>query len=123
MLTQKSHNKRNHKRNIIWFNPPFSENVSTKIDKYFLNVLNKHFSKNHHFHKFFNRNGVKVSYSCTKNMKTIISNHNKNSLGKKSSINTSTCNCRNKEACPLNGQCQIGEVISYILLLFLIFYF
>ena len=30
------HNKRNHKRNIIWFNPPFSRNISTKIGKYFL---------------------------------------------------------------------------------------
>ena len=29
------HNKRNHERNIIWFNPPFSRNVSTKIGKYF----------------------------------------------------------------------------------------
>ena len=26
-------------------------------------------------------------------------------------IDTSTCNCRNKEDCPLNGQCQIGEVV------------
>ena len=44
-------------------------------------------------------------------MKTIINNHNKNILGKKPSINTSTCNYRYKEACPLNGQCQIGEVV------------
>ena len=44
-------------------------------------------------------------------MKTIINNHNKNILGKKPSIDTSTCNCRNKEDCPLNGQCQIGEVV------------
>ena len=44
-------------------------------------------------------------------MKTIITNHNKNILGKKPSINKSNCNCRNKEACPLNGQCQIGEVV------------
>ena len=28
-----------------------------------------------------------------------------------SSINASTCNCGNKEACPLNGQCQIEEVV------------
>ena len=28
-----THNKRNHKRNIIWFNPPFSRDVSTKIGK------------------------------------------------------------------------------------------
>ena len=44
-------------------------------------------------------------------MKTIITNCNKNILGKKPSINKSNCNCRNKEACPLNGQCQIGEVV------------
>ena len=105
------HNKRNHKRNIIWFNPPFSRNVSTKIGKYFLNLLDKHFPRNHRLHKIFNRNNVKVSYSCTKSMKTIITNHNKNILGKKPSINKSHCNCRNKEACPLNGQCQIGEVV------------
>ena len=43
-------------------------------------------------------------------MKTIINNH-KNVLGKKPSISTSTCNCRNKVVCPLNGQCQRGEVV------------
>ena len=104
-------NKHNHKRNIIWFNPPFSGKVSTKIGKYFLNLLDKRFPQNHHLHKIFNRNSVKVSYSCTKNIETIINNHNNNILGKKPSVNTSSCNCRNREAWPLNGQCQIGEVV------------
>ena len=44
-------------------------------------------------------------------MKTITNNHNKNILGKKPSIDTSTCNCRKKDDCLLNGQCQIGEVV------------
>ena len=44
-------------------------------------------------------------------MKTIIVNHNKNILEKKPSIDTSTCNCRNKEDCPLYGQCQKREVV------------
>ena len=44
-------------------------------------------------------------------MKTIVNNHNKNILGKKSSIDTSTCNCRNKGDCPLNGQYQIVKVV------------
>ena len=83
----------------------------TRTSKYFLNLLDKHFLKNHCFHKIFNRNSVKVSCSCTKNMKTIINNHNKNILGKNASINTSTSNCRNKEACPWNGQCQIQEIV------------
>ena len=64
----KTHSKRNHKRNIIWFNPTFNRNVSTKIGKYFLNLLDKHFLRNHRLHKIFNRNSVKVSYSRTKNM-------------------------------------------------------
>ena len=44
-------------------------------------------------------------------MKTLINNYDKNILGKKRSINRSICNCRNEEPCPLNGQCQIGEVV------------
>ena len=93
LVNTKTHNKRNHKRNIIWFKPPFSKNVSLRIGKYFLNLLDKHFQKNHRFHKMFNRNSVTVSYDYTKNMKTIINNHNVNIMGKKPSINTSTCNC------------------------------
>ena len=101
-VNTKIHNKRNHKRNIILFSPFFSRNVSTKIGKYFLNLLDKHFPQYHHLHKIFNKHSVKVSYSCTKSMTTIINNHNKNVLGKRPSINTPTCNSRNKEACPLN---------------------
>ena len=33
-----------------------------------------------------------------------------NILGKKPAINKSNWNCQIKEACPLNGQCQIREV-------------
>ena len=91
-VNTKTHRKRNHKRNIIWFNPPFNRNVSTKIGKYFLNLIDQHFLQNHHLHKIFSRNSVKVSYSCTKNIKTIINNFNKNILRKKSLIDISTCN-------------------------------
>ena len=44
-------------------------------------------------------------------METIIKTHNRNMVGLKPSMNTSTCNCQNKEAYPLNRQCQIGKVI------------
>ena len=87
-VNTKIHHKRNHKRNIIWLKTPFSKNVSTKIGKYFLNLLDKHFPKNHHLHRFSNRNSIKVNNSCTKSMKTIINNHNKNILGNKPSLNT-----------------------------------
>ena len=40
-----------------------------------------------------------------------LTNHNKNILRKELSKNTSTCNCQNKEAFLLHGQCQIGRVV------------
>ena len=60
--------KRKRSRNIIWFNPPFSANVRTKIGRKFLNLINKHFPKENKLHKIFNKNSIKVSYSCMKNM-------------------------------------------------------
>ena len=40
-------NKINYNINITWFNPRISKTVSTKIGHYFLNLLDKHFPKNH----------------------------------------------------------------------------
>ena len=36
-----SNNKRNKKRNVIWFIPPFSFHVKTKVGNYFLNLIRK----------------------------------------------------------------------------------
>ena len=70
--------KRNsRKRNIIWFNPPYSKNVTTKVAAYFINLVKRHFPSNHKFHKIFNKNNLKVSYSCMPNMNSIINAHNK----------------------------------------------
>ena len=44
-------NTKNRKRTVIWFNPPYSLNVSTNIDKNYLSLLCKLF--NHHSIKFF----------------------------------------------------------------------
>ena len=75
--------KRKRKRNIIWFNPPYSKNVKTNIGKTFLQLLSKHFPKDHQMYKLFNRNTVKVSYSCMNNISSILSTHNKNILNPK----------------------------------------
>ena len=107
--------KKNRQRNIIWYNPPFSKNVKTNIAKKFLNLTKKHFPKNHKFNKIFNKNNIKVSYSCMDSMKKILSSHNKKILTEKTTNkpdNTiKTCNCRNKPSCPLNGSCLTENVI------------
>ena len=68
--------RRNRQRNIIGFNPPFSKNVKTNIARSFLKLVDTHFPKGNKLHKIFNRNTVKVSYSCMSNVKSIITSHN-----------------------------------------------
>ena len=92
-----ANNKKQRKRNIIWFNPPYSKNVKTNIGKIFLNLIKKHFPSHHKFHKLFSKNTVKISYSCTRNIKTIINSHNAKILFPKKSTEQRTCNCLNKE--------------------------
>ena len=46
-----SKKKKKRKRNIIWFNPPFSEHVKTNIGQEILRLLAKHFSLHHQLHK------------------------------------------------------------------------
>ena len=104
-----SDNKRKTKRKIIWFNPPFSKSVKNNISKSFFQLLSKHFHKNHNMHKSFNRNTVKISYSCMKNIASIILAHNRNILNP--IVQSHGCNCRVKSSCPLNGECLTPKII------------
>ena len=72
--------KNRQRNNILWYNPPFSKNTSTNIGHKFLALVDKHFPKNHKLRKIFNRNTIKISYSCMNNTKQIIDNHNKRIL-------------------------------------------
>ena len=84
----------------------------TKVGHYFLKLLDKHFPRHHKLHKIFNRNTVKVSYSCTKNIKSIINCHNKKVLHQNRPCpNERKCNCIRKELCPLNGNCQVEKIV------------
>ena len=62
-------NRKNRHRDIIWYNPPYSKNVATNVGRAFLKILDKEFPKGNVLHKIFNRNTVKISYSCMCNVK------------------------------------------------------
>ena len=81
-----------HKRKIIWFNPTMSKNVSTKIGKSFLSMLDLHSPRNHIYSSIFNKNKIKVSYSCMKNIKSVIKNYIMKGLNNTAEIEES-CNC------------------------------
>jgi len=88
--------KTKKKRKIIWFNPPYTQAVSTNIGKKFLQLINLHFPKNNPLHCIPNRNTVRISYSCTKNIKTIIQSHNKKVLNQSKPAETEKklCDCQ-----------------------------
>ena len=98
----KSEKQNMQKRNIKWFNPPFSKFVSTNVAKAFLQLITKHFPRSHKLHKIFNRNTVKVSYSCMNNMSKIIKGH---------SDQRPKCNYRKKAECPMEGNCLVNDVV------------
>ena len=103
---------RNRSRKIIWFNPPYSRNVKANVGQKFFQLIEKHFPASNKLHKIFNRNTLKVSYSCMENMKNVVNKHNTRILNRnKENINDNRCNCRSKETCPLFGNCMTPNVI------------
>ena len=73
---QQTSKQKNRKRNIILYNPPFNNQVSTNIGKEICKLLRKYFPKDNKFHKVINKNSVKISYGCKRNMQQIIKAHN-----------------------------------------------
>ena len=66
---QKTKPKRQRKRNTIWFTPPFSAALKNDIGKEFLKLIDKNFPVSNPLSKIINRRTIKLSYSCTENIK------------------------------------------------------
>ena len=96
---------------LSWYNSPFSKNVSTNIGQTFLRIIDEEFPANHSLRKIFNRNTVKISYSCMPNVKQAVDGHNKANLSQTSTSYENTCNCRNKERCPIDRNCLAKSVV------------
>ena len=70
-----------------------------------MRLVDKHFSRHHKYYKLFNRNNIKLSYSCMPNMNNVIRKNPATST-------TKTCNCRRKTDCPMDGNC-LSECLIY----------
>ena len=111
---RKDEKKRTRRRNIIYYHPPFCRSVKTKFGKRFRNLVKKHFTTDNKFYKIFNKNTVKISYSCLPNVGSIISSHNKRLLDDAkvgTDKKTSNCNCVCKQSCPLQGECLTKNIV------------
>ena len=87
--------RKRRNRNIIWFNPPWNASVETEIGTKFFELLERHFPERHCYRKFINRNSVKLSYSCTENLKAIILKKNRKLIQERCPAEQpKMCNCR-----------------------------
>ena len=100
--------KRNRSRNIMWYNPPYDMRVKSDLGRKFLKIVDESFPEGHVLRKLFNRNSVKLSYSCMPSVKSIIDSHNTALMQKESAPVTECepCNCRAANECPLEGKCR-----------------
>ena len=94
--------RRNRNRKIIWFNPQYSGNVKSNIGRIFLHLIVKHYSRQHKYHKLFNRNNIKISYSCMPNIASVIQNHNTSLLKNPIPTDIKESSCCQKADCPLD---------------------
>ena len=84
--------------------------IKTNVGKTFLNLIDRHFPPSNPLHKVFNRNNVKVSYSCMENIKSTISNHNHELLSNDLPA-SAQCNCKHEKECPLDGKCLVKNIV------------
>ena len=98
---------------VKWFNPPFNLYCATNVGKIFRDIIKKHFSGGDDLSKLFNKNRLKISYSCLPNIKSKISAHNKLLLSgnPKPNRGEKNCNCQKSRECPLKGNCIIENSV------------
>ena len=106
--------KRCRKKQITWFNPPYSASVKSNVGKDFLKLLDEAFPPSNPLHKLFTRQTVKLSYKCMPNMAQAVSRQNKKILNEDSQQLTqpTQCNCQGRPAtCPVEGKCRTNCVV------------
>ena len=77
-----------------------------------MRLIDKHFPRHHKFHKLFNRNNAKLSYSCMPSKKNVIQKQNSKIMEDPKPTNKKTCSCRQKSDCPSNQNC-LSECLVY----------
>ena len=108
--------RRNRSRKTIWFNPPYNKNVKSKIRREFLRLIDNCFPAGHTLRKIFNRNTLKLSYSCIPNVQQILKGHNKSVLANSAQptpdqAGERACKKKKKKQCPLEGNCLAKGIV------------
>ena len=111
---ERTRKRKNRKRKVTWFNPPFCISVRTNIAREFINLVERHFTDRHPLKPIFNKNNMRVSYCCMQNIGAVIKRHNARILYEDGGVVDKNCNCRNKEECPMKEEevsCQAKCIV------------
>ena len=68
--------RKNRPRKILRFNPPYNVDEINNVGKEFFKLLKRNFPATDPLHKIFNKNSIKLSYSCMPNINDIINKSN-----------------------------------------------
>ena len=80
--------------------------------KEFFTLLNKHFPHSNKYYKIFNKNNIKLNYSCIANLKSIINKQNTSCLSNPNNkVDVKQRNCRLPKNCPLNRKCCRNSMV------------
>ena len=85
--------KGNRSRRIIFFHPPWSDQIKSNVGKCFLQLLDKHFPRGSELFHYFSRQKVKVSYSILPNVARILKSHNRKVLNPEQKLQLKGCDC------------------------------
>ena len=92
---------------------PYDQSVKTNIGREFLKILGKCSPVTNKLNKIFNRNTVKLSFSCMPNVKTTVEGNSKKILrnSKSTAEAERKCSCPKNAECPLDGKCLSKDIV------------
>ena len=100
------------RRKVIYFNPPWDDQIKTNIGAAFLRLVDQHFGPGSGLNTIFNRQKVKVSYSNMPNIKRIISGHNNKIANPQTELRILGCNCQaGVQNCMFGGNCLTKSLV------------
>ena len=82
--------------------------MKTSFGNKFFELINRHFPKQHKMSKTFNKHTIKLSYSCCRNIDSVIASYNRRII--QPTTNTHRCSCRNRAECPHDDKCLTANI-------------
>ena len=88
------------KKEVCFYNPPYSKSIKTNIGQRFIGLVKKWFSNNPTMKSKFSTSTLKVSYSNCPNISQVINKNNNKVLNSTNTPTHRECNCTSS-ACPI----------------------